>query len=474
MTEQQIKEKLTFALQINSELPELELKSATSNVPKDIWRSISAMSHRRGGGAIVFGVKQDPMQTKFEVVGCNEINKIQQKLIEYFNDKMSFVLRPKYYPFVYDGENLFGVYVPECPSEYRPCWYKPVGLPHGAYIREGHTNRPLTDNEFRTYVASSKQFQFDLSEAPNSELVDLSEEKIKFLLQKREKEIKRGATLKIDDELLKNIGIIGDFNGKKIPTIAGFLIFAKSAPQEKYPYERYVIRCVKFAGNDSASSIIDKQDVAGALDQQIDETYKFILRNIRKTAYIVETKRHEKYEYSEQAIRELVANAIIHRDYKITETFTQVHIYKDRLEIVNPGCLPPGVTVDNIKDAQFSRNAIIAGRLKDLDYLEEYGRGIDIVFNKMDEWGLPTPLFRNSVNSFQSILLGQKFKNVNIRQIKIIDHLLIKGQLTVRDCLRILKGVPRVTINSDLRQLKGLEIVHQKGASVNTYYTMAI
>ena len=389
MNEQQIKEKLEFALQINSELPELELKTASNNVPKDIWRSISAMSHRRGGGAIIFGVKQDVAQQKLEVVGCNDIDRMQQKLIEYFNDKMSYVLRPKYYIIRYtQDKNLLAVYTPECPHEYKPCYYKPVGLPHGAYIREGHTNRPLTDNEFRTYVALSKQFQFDLSEAPNAKLEDLLEEKIIFLLQKKEEELKRGAIVKIDNELLQNIGVVGEFHEVKKPTIAGFLIFAKTLPYEKYPYERYVIRCVKFSGNDSASSIIDKLDVVGTLDQQIDGAYKFILRNIRKTAHISGTKRYERYEYPEQAIRELVANAVIHRDYKITETFTQIHIFKDRLEIANPGSLPPGVTVDNIKDAQFSRNAIIAGRLKDLDYLEEYGRGIDIVLSKMEEWGL--------------------------------------------------------------------------------------
>ncbi len=474
MTEQHIREKLDFALQISSELPELELKTATDNISRDIWRSISAMSHRRGGGSIVFGVQQDSMKAQIEVLGCNNIDRMQQKLIEYFNDKMSFLLRPKYYLMQYHNKNLLAVYVPECPNEYKPCYYKPVGLPRGAYVREGHTNRPFTDNEFRTYVALSKQFQFDLSEAPNTKRNDLSDEKIEFLLRKREDDLGRGASAKIDDELLKNIGIIGDFNEDKKPTIAGYLIFAKSSPHTKYPYERYVVRCVKFSGNDTASSIIDKIDIEGTLDQQIDESYKFILRNIKKTAHISGTKRVEKYEYPEQAIRELVANAIIHRDYKITETFTHVYIFKDRLEIANPGSLPPGVTVDNIKDAQFSRNAIIAGRLKDLDYLEEYGRGIDIVLEKMEHWGLAAPLFRNSVNSFQAILLGIKFQNLNIRQVKIIDNLLLKGRLSIKDCRKILKGVSRVTISVDLRELKKLGIIEQKGASVSTYYALAI
>ena len=111
--------------------------------------------------------------------------------------------------------------------------------------------------------------------------------------------------------------------------------------------------------------------------------------------------------------------------------------------------------------------------MKDFDYLEEYGRGIDIVFKKMEEWGLPYPLFRNLVNNFEVILLGSKYRQLNERQMKIIDMLLIKGKLTVHDCQKILGRVPRATINKDLRDLKEIEIIKSHGASVNIFYTTA-
>jgi len=116
---------------------------------------------------------------------------------------------------------------------------------------------------------------------------------------------------------------------------------------------------------------------------------------------------------------------------------------------------------------------MIAARLKDMRYLEEYGRGIDIVIKKMKEWDLPSPLFRNSVNSFEAILLGEKYKDINGRQIKLIDVLLIKNRLTVADCQKILRGTPRATINNDLKKLRELGILITNGASVNTFYTLA-
>lgn len=469
MTDAQVIDKIKYGINIESELPDLEFKTARNNMPNDIWKTISAFANRKNGGLVVFGVSQD----KNAIVGCENIDLMQRKLIEYFNDKMSFVLRPEYHIINQDGKTILAVYIPECPKDYMPCYFKHVGLPNGAYIREGNSSRRITDNEFRTYVATSREFQFDLSEAINVTRNDLSDSKILQLLKKREMDVKRGANNHIDDNLLSNLGITSRFDEEFKPTIGGFLIFASNPPQERNPFERYLVRCVRYSGNDASSEIIDNADIKGDLDVQIDDSYKFILKNIRKTASIIGTKRIDKYEYPEAAIRELIANAIIHRDYKIIETFTQIKIFNDRIEIINPGSLPPGVTVENIKDAQFSRNSMIAGRLKDLDYLEEYGRGIDIVLKKMEEWNLPNPLFRNLVNSFEVILLGTKYRQLNTRQMKLVDTLLIKGKLTVHDCQKILKEVPRATINKDLRDLKDLGVIIAHGASVSIFYTIA-
>lgn len=469
MTKEEILKKIKYGLEISSELPDLEFKTAMSDIPNDIWRTISAFANRRGGGLIVFGVNQK----ENTITGCTNLDQMQIKLTEYFNDKMSFVLRPEYHVIEDDGKNILAVIIPECPKDYMPCYFKPIGLPNGAYIREANTSRKITDNEFRTYVATSKEFQFDLSEAVNTDKDEISTSKVVNLLEQSESQVQRGAAHIINDTALENLGIISLFDGGYKPTIGGYLIFAKTIPQNKNPYNRYAVRCVRYAGSDPSSKIIDAVDITGTLDSQIDDAYKFVLKNIAKDAVIIGTKRVERYEYPEEGVRELIANAIIHRDYKIIETYTQIRVFKDRIEIINPGSLPPGVTVDNIKEAQFSRNSMIAARLKDMRYLEEYGRGIDIVIKKMSDWNLPEPLFRNSVNSFEAILLGNTYRDINDRQVKVIDVLLIKGRLTVHDCQKILKGTPRATINSDLKKLKDLGILVPNGASVNTYYTLS-
>ena len=307
--------------------------------------------------------------------------------------------------------------------------------------------------------------------AEETSLDDLSKEKILDLLVKSGERTKRQASLsEINFELLKNLGIADEFDDFKKPTLAGFLIFAKEKPQNKQQFSRYIIRCVKYQGSSVATDIIDSMDISGTLDGQIDGMQKFILRNIRKSAQIVGTKRVEKYEYPEKGIREIVANAVIHRDYKITETYAQINIFADRIEVFNPGCLPPGVTIENIKDAQVSRNEIIAARLKELDYLEEYGRGIDIVFNEMQEWDLLPPIFKNTSNSFKVILMGEKLSQLNERQVKIWEHLVEHKVIKAKECEDLFKDVSRKTINSDFKKMQDMGLLHSVGESRSTYY----
>ena len=301
----------------------------------------------------------------------------------------------------------------------------------------------------------------------------LSEEKIKFFLEKSAKRTNRN--FKSDEPLnqgtLKNLGIIDRFSDGTFPTVAGFLIFSKEKPQTLFNFSRYVVRCVKYSGTTVASPIIDKVDIDGSLDEQINLIQKFILRNIPLEAIIVGAKRVEKFEYPEEAIRELVANAVIHRDYRITETYTQVTIFSNRIEISNPGNLPPGVTINNLKVSQFSRNEIIAGILKDMDYLEEFGRGIDIVFSRMKEEGLLEPLFKNVSNSFKVILLGRSFKELNERQVKIWNLILDNEKTTAKDCVKFCDDeASGATIANNLNKLIGLDLIERIGSSHNIHY----
>ena len=471
MDEPKVKQIIEEAVRLGSETSSVEFKDARGGFPRDTWKTVSAFSHRPTGGFIVFGIKEDRANNSIEVTGVDQVAVLQEKMSDLVSTQMSVAIRPEYFPISISGKTVLVICVPECPDQFKPCYYNPVGMPNGAYVRDGNTDRKITDEEMRRFLDNAKLSKFDSTQALDTNLDELSVPKIYDLLTRMGQRTKRDARIEeIDFDLLKNLGIADKFDSGNFPTVAGFLIFSKEKPQFKRSFNRYIVRCVKYKGSNVATDIIDKADIDGTLNEQIDTMQKFILRNIRTSAQIVGTKRVERYEYPEKAIREIVANAVIHRDYRITETYTQVNVFEDRLEIFNPGCLPPGVTVDNIRDAQVSRNEIIAARLKDLDYLEEYGRGIDIVFTETEKWGLLQPIFKNTTNSFKVILPGEKLSKLNDRQFRIWDYLVEQKRITATACAELFPTISRATINNDLSRMQELGLIHSGGASMNTYY----
>lgn len=248
------------------------------------------------------------------------------------------------------------------------------------------------------------------------------------------------------------------------------MCFANKQPQDFDDLSRYIVRCVRFAGNSPSTPIIDKADIYGSLDNQVDDSLKFIKRNIKTEARIVGSKREERFEFPDLALREVVVNALVHRDYSNKGTFVQVTVFANRIEVLNPGTLPPGVTIENLKNSQFSRNNVIAQVMRDMEYMEEFGRGIDLIYSQMLEWNLPEPLFKNVANVFKVTLLGQGFRELNERQVKIWDYLQDKNQITALIAHSLFPKVSRPTINNDLKKMQDMELIELKGTANNTYY----
>lgn len=470
MDQTQILKEIEKALQLNSETNLVEFKKAAGGFPKkEVRKTLSAFGNTEGG-IIVFGVEEKQNKT-LEVVGVQNAADLQERMTNLSVEEMNVVLRLGYHLLEVSGKTILSIYVPKCENHLKPYYIKEIGLPHGAYVRDGNTDRKMTEEEMKNYVRNAQGDDFDSSCAENIALEDISSEKIEKFLQKSAQKTGRDFDAsKSHEDVLRNIGVLGECDGQLKPTMAGYLIFAKGNPQNKLNFDRYIIRCVRYKGSGVHADILDKADVLGTLDEQIDAMQSFVLRNIRKSAEIVGTKRVEKYEYPEKAIREILANAVIHRDYRITETYTQINIFEDRIEVFNPGNLPPGVTVENIKTAQMSRNKIIAGRLNEMDYLEEYGRGIDIVFTEMSKWGLLPPIFKNTSNSFRVILPGEKLSQLNERQLKIWEYLAENGRVTRKGAEALIKDAPQQTISYDLRKMKDIGLIRQIGESKDTFY----
>lgn len=117
--------------------------------------------------------------------------------------------------------------------------------------------------------------------------------------------------------------------------------------------------------------------------------------------------------YPEIAIRELVANALIHQDFNITGAGPMVEIFVDRREITNPG-VPLIDTLRFIDEPPPSRNEVLAALMRRMAICEERGSGIDKVISSVKTFQLPAPHFRVAPSSTVAILLGpRKFAQMN-------------------------------------------------------------
>lgn len=412
---------------------------------------------------------EETKQRTFNVVHLANTHDLTERATNYFNDRIVNGDRPEYRLLDIQGETLLAMVIDTIQDEKKPCFDRKLGMDRGACIRDGNTDRPITDDELRHFIRNSSAFKFDITPVDMA-VADLDSEKIQIALREMATRTGRqSADNSVTETILQNTKIAVNDHGALRPTIAGALIFSSHASLERNPFNRYVIRCIRYAGSTSASEILDSQDVAGTLDKQIDNMNSFVLRNIARRATIQGTQRVESFEYPEEAIREVIANAIVHRDYTITESYTQVRIFADRIEISNPGNLPPGVTVDNIQEMQFSRNSVIASLMRDLNYLEEYGRGIDLVFSTMSDRALPRPIFRNSANMFTVTLLGERFKSLTDRQLAIWQLVLNRSRINAKLISEAL-NVSRPPIVSDLNKLIELGLVRQTGSGPHTSY----
>ena len=156
------------------------------------------------------------------------------------------------------------------------------------------------------------------------------------------------------EQIINNLNLGAD----GVLNIAGALLFANNTALR---LPAFIVKCVTFPGVDiDVDNYIDSQDISGTLKDVFDDTLGFILRNIRR-----EQKNQGVNSLGELAIpkivfEELIANALIHRDYFISAP-VKVFVFFDRIEIISPGHLPNNLTIENIKNGNSNiRNPVLA------------------------------------------------------------------------------------------------------------------
>jgi ATP-dependent DNA helicase RecG len=202
--------------------------------------------------------------------------------------------------------------------------------------------------------------------------------------------------------------------------------------------------------------------------------------------------RSEGPEYPHEAVRELLVNAVAHRDYSIQGDSIHLHIFSNRLLIQSPGVLPGPVNLSNLLEARFSRNPIIVQVMSDLGYIERLGYGINRVMNVLDENELPPPVFQETAGTFRVSLSNAFQPNIsrsylvtsrtaqlnklglNERQKKAVEYVFKNERITNRDYQEISPGVHAETLRRDLADLVKKQVLLKIGSKRGTHYILKV
>ena len=211
----------------------------------------------------------------------------------------------------------------------------------------------------------------------------------------------------IFDKLKADRLIDADVGGKWNITNLGAVLFAKQLGDFPSPIARKAVRFVAYEGSNRASKVTHRRDDEKGYASGFKGLTDYIDTLLPNNEHIGRAFREEEPLYPSIAIRELIANALIHQDMTITGAAPLIELFKDRLEITNPG--EPLVSPDRFLDSPpRSRNEALASLMRRMRLCEEQGTGIDKVLASAEMHQLPPPDFRKDGNAVRVALFAPR------------------------------------------------------------------
>lgn len=173
------------------------------------------------------------------------------------------------------------------------------------------------------------------------------------------------------------LGLIGAAAGQPTPTVVGLMAFG-ALPQAARP--EWGVAITRVRGAALADPVVAKLDAEGNLAALVSQTLEFVRSNTRAAPNLLRSSDMAP-EYPEEAVREALTNALIHRDYRLSGRVS-VRIFNDRLEVWSPGGLSLPLSLDELAQhggASFPRNPLLAATARHLGLVEQIGRGIPAI-----------------------------------------------------------------------------------------------
>ena len=412
------------------------MNSESQNVEyKESWRDdylkwICGFANAQGG-RIYIGINDDR-----KVVGVGDSKKLMEDIPNKIVNQLGIVC----------DVNMLR----ESEKEYIEIAVQPSPMPisyHGKYhYRSGSTKQELNGASLQQFIMKKVNLTWESLTQDNASMSDISEEAVRFF-QRQAVDNGRLSNSCLNEDIeqtLRRLHVI-THDGKL--TMAALLLFGRDIEQW---CPSAIFRIGRFGSSDA--DLISSDDVICPLVMMPEDIMQ-VLRN----KYLVSPihydgmQRREPLEIPADALREMLCNSIIHKDYQ--KTFIQMKVWDDHITLWNPGSLPEGFTVDTLMESHESnpRNNLIARAFYLMGYIENWGRGYEKIVEGFTHAKLTIPTFEEVRGGLMATIKREKFvshieKPHDIRFIK--DFIKERGiELTERqqEILQLLRDNPELT-----------------------------
>lgn len=332
----------------------------------------------------------------------------------------------------------------------KPYYLADKGLkPSGVYIRSGTSASPTSEDAIRTMIKLSDGDTFETARSLNQ---DLTFNSISSEMQMR--------NLEFTDIQMKNLGII---NSDGLFTNLGLLVSDQCTHSVKFAI---------FQGKDKLI-FRDRKEITGSVFELLNDAYKTIDFYNATKATFDGLLRVDERDYPDDAVREALLNAIVHRDYGFSGSIF-INLYSDRLEFVSLGGLIYGLSLEAaMLGASQPRNEKLAALFYRMNLIEAYGTGISKIMSCYKDHRVK-PLFENTDGAFRVTLPNvhvSTTEDVSDKYVPIMQIFDQKDFITRLDVEQLLEVSTTSAVNL-LKELCDLGIIVKKGAGKNTKYTL--
>jgi len=315
---------------------------------------------------------------------------------------------------------------------------------------------------------------FDASACPQATFTDLSEEKVRWFLERARRG--RQFALAPNTPLLEVLAHLNLVDAGQ-PTHAAVLLFGKQPQKFLISSE---VKCLHFHGTGVQKPIPSYQIYRGTVFDLVDQAVDFVMSKIARA---VGTRAEGpeapvEYELPREAVAEAIVNAVVHRDY-ISNASVQIMLFSDRLEVWNPGELPPPLTMEQLRlpHPSIPHNPLVADPLFLARYIEKVGSGTLDMIARCRAAGLPDPAFEQRSGQFVTTVWREWLTDAVMDDLELNERQK-KAMVLFRQVMSITNtayqeatGASRATAKRDLDELVVKGVLMLKGHGRGAHYT---